>query len=1022
MVYKNNQWRFKLHNVCFIFISFIISGQKLFAQQVFDNAPADMRWHQINTPHFRVIFPENYTKNAQYVAHKLEQIYLPVSGSLDAPPQKISVLLQNRNSVSNGFVTLSPRRSEFYTMPPQDYNFLGTNNWLDLITVHEYRHIVQFEQSKTGITRFFSYIFGQNAQAGLANIAAPQWFWEGDATLMETLYSPSGRGRIPDFNRIYRSNLLSGKDFKYIKQHLGSYKDYVPNHYVLGFHYTTFLRKETGDSEIWEKITEDAFAWPFIPFTFSNALKRNTGMNIRENYRAMQKDLRLFWEDQQFDLSPESYTTMAPKNKIFTNYFYPQLLADGTIVAQKDGLGDVLQFVVLDKSGEEIDSYIPGIVNESGMLSTAGNKVVWNEIFVDVRRGKKSASVIKTYDFATKEKKTITRGTRYTGAALSPDGERIVTSLTTETQEHFLVVIEDSTGSELKRFSTTDNSYLSMARFSSDGNKIVALRHNQNGKSVVAFDYASGEMEELIAPGFDENIGHPVLTEDYLFYNSPYNGIDNIYVLNLTTSQRYQVTNSQYGAYNPFIDGANGIIYFNDHKEKGMNISSFPLNPDHWKPLSEVSVTENNYAASLLEQENMEALEEMDTTISFPVKRYRSLAHIFNLHSWGPLASTDLNTAQVGIYSDDILKTTSITAGYEYNINDRSGNVFAEVSYQGLFPIFDFRIEKGDRSSTRIFNEETIGLTWEEMTTQTGVRIPLNLTRSKFFSRMELGYNVGIRKITEFNNDLFDEGNQNRINTDRIAPWYDVEVNINGRDTLIDIAYLYTNEITNGTLAFDNLNFSYYLLQKQSSRDLNSRWGAVLDMERYKTRDVFNSDFNGSLLALRSTFYLPSPLYLINKNLTKHHSIYIRYNWQQRENEFSSGLYYFQNRIFMPRGYSYPAFEEFTTLSFNYKLPLFYPDFNLGPFLYVKRAKLNMFYDWGSGNGRQYYLLYDGDDNLQSYLSSSYDRQYQSIGAELTFDINVMRFPADVDLGVRGTYLLNDKTATFDFLLLNIDF
>src|SRR5690606_2543512 len=140
--------------------------------------------------------------------------------------------------------------SEFFTMPPQDYNFAGTNAWLDLLAVHEYRHVVQFEKANTGFNKLLSTVFGEEALAGMSFIAVPQWFWEGDAVVTETALTPSGRGRIPEFNLAFRANLLEKGPFSYNKQYLRSFKDFVPDHYVTGYFLVSHLRK-TYDKNPW---------------------------------------------------------------------------------------------------------------------------------------------------------------------------------------------------------------------------------------------------------------------------------------------------------------------------------------------------------------------------------------------------------------------------------------------------------------------------------------------------------------------------------------------------------------------------------------------------------------------------------------------------------------------------------------------------------------------------------------------------------------------------------------------------
>jgi len=111
-------------------------------------------------------------------------------------------------------------------MPSQNYNFVGNNDWLTMLASHEYRHVVQFQRSLTGFNRFLYGVFGQQALAGLAFVAAPQWFWEGDAVATETAFTHSGRGRIPNFDLVFRMNLLEGRTFNYHKQYCARIKQH----------------------------------------------------------------------------------------------------------------------------------------------------------------------------------------------------------------------------------------------------------------------------------------------------------------------------------------------------------------------------------------------------------------------------------------------------------------------------------------------------------------------------------------------------------------------------------------------------------------------------------------------------------------------------------------------------------------------------------------------------------------------------------------------------------------------------
>jgi hypothetical protein len=981
-------------SLSFILLFLTISA---FGQQVLENNPSSVKWKQIKTPGFKVIYQDGFDETANDVANTLEHIRQPESETMGKKaPKRISIILQNNNSISNGFVTLGPRRSEFYTLPPQDYNFAGTNKWLDLLAVHEYRHVVQFQRSRTGFNNIFYYLFGENTQAGMAFTAVPKWFWEGDATVMETAITQSGRGRIPSFDRVFRANLLEGKRINYHKQYLRSYKNFIPDHYRMGYYMVAHLRRRTGNPEIWNDISKSAFSTPFIPFTFSNAMKKHTGHFVVENYNMMMDDLAKEWESQLDGLELTSLENITKrKNDTYTDYAFPQILEDGSIVAFKSGLGDMGQLVRIDANGNQTSKFITGVMNNTGMLSATQFKVYWNENEFNSRWRAKTYSVIKSYDFITKEVKRITSKSRYTGASVSPDGYKIGTIVNTTDNKNYLVIIDALSGNEIKRFDNPENAELGMPRWSKNGNKLVVLKITDQGKSVISINAGTGEESVLIETG-DENIGYPVLTDDFLFYNSPFNGIDNIYAKNLKTGIRYQVTSSKYGAYNPSI-GTEYIIY-NEHTVDGLSIVKAPYAPSTWTPLVEIEDRNVNYIDPIVEQEGLGDLLQNRPDTQYESKKYSKLGHMINIHSWGPFASTDLNRAQFGIFSRDVLSTTSLSLGYTYDINEETGFASAGISYQAWYPIIDVEVEKGNRSTNEgNINGQDIKFEWKETGVDAGVRIPFLLTKSKYHTNLELANTVGYKSITEFDNSVLGDS--------RLVPIND------------SLAFFFRDALNNGDLLFNKSSFTFSRFMKQSHRDLNSRYGQSLSVELYNT--PYGGDFKGRLFATRFNMYFPSPLSLI-PGFGKHHSLYFRFGYQSLLADLSNDLYYFRNRVPKPRGYAYPDHEKFTSFSVNYSMPIWYPDISIGPILNIQRLWINGFSDFGKGVGKNYFIEYK--ENPSGVFFSTLDENYNSIGVELIADFNIMRFSPLISLGARYSYLLTTNEDKIEFLIVNIAF
>lgn len=970
---------------------------------VHETSPASMKWYQINSSSFRVLYPYGFEKEAQRVANTLEHIKEAESRSLGATPKKISIVLHSQSATSNGFVTMAPMRSEFYAMPPQNYNFIGTNEWLTLLSSHEYRHVVQFQKSVTGFNKGIQLLFGQLAQAGMAFVAVPQWFWEGDAVAVETAFTPSGRGRIPEFDMLLRTNFLEGRNFNYNKQYLRSYKHAVPNHYVLGYHMVSYLRKKTGNANVWADVTKRAWNVPFLPFTFSNAIKKETGLYVTDLYEEMAQDVRKEWESQQDQLSLTEFTSVNLRSsKAYTDYLYPQPLKDGRIVALKTGIGDFSQLVTLSINGDVKKHFVPGPINDAGMLSVAADKAVWNEYRYDPRWQTRSYSIIKSYDFNTGKSKVIAKQERFGAAALSPDGSKVVTVQVDDSYQNNLVILDVNSGNEIQRIENPESHILTMPRWSQDGKQIVFIQLTSEGKSIMAADVASSNIQTLYTAG-DENVGHPVLFNDLLLYNSPYSGIDNIYALDIATQQRYQVTSSKYGAFNPSIDEDGKTIWYNEQTRDGLDVVKIPFEKENWSTIESVVVHQSLFAEMLAEQEGQPDLMRTIPKIEYVSKRYHRASGMINPHSWGPYFTNSIYQANLGITSKDILSTTEISGGYTFDINERTGAWGAGISYQGMYPILDGTFTYAKRTnSDGIFGRE-VDFKWTEIGGTLGVRVPLTLTSSKYNTALSIGNAVGYTQVSGFKNTVSENGSVISSGFGRLVP---------ANDTL---SYNFINQASNGDLLYNRFSFSFSNLLKRSTRDINSKYGQSVAVEAYNT--AFGGDFAGHLYVARGNFYFPG--------LFKHHSLYFRTGYQQRLSDFSLNTYSFRNRLAKPRGYSYPQDSKFYTISTNYTLPLWYPDVSIGPLLNVKRIKANLYYDYGNGEGIQYFYRFHSGQSATLYSINNDDR-YHSIGGEVTFDINIMRFLPQFELGLRTSYIkanrFNNGGTVFEFVLGNIPF
>ena len=941
--------------------------------------PSTLKWSQIKTQHFRLIFPSQISATANRTANVLETVYQPVSKNLGYEPRPISIILQNQTAESNGFVSLLPRRSEFFITPPQDYTLLGNNNWLDLLAVHEFRHIVQNDKALEGPTKWAYRLFGNNGLAATTFLTVPNWFWEGDAVGVESSMTTSGRGRIPSFDMALRTQLLTKGAYTYSKAVCRSYKDFIPNHYVSGYFMTTYLKNKYG-IDAWDKVLEGTYKMPFYPFSFSNNIKKVTGFKTEQLYSQAFKDVSEQWKEQVAEINETPVTTYkANKNKYFTNYQYPQILPDGRVLALKSGLSDIEQLVVLDTLQNEKSVLTLGIFNDAKMLSVSGSMVVWAEFNYDKRWTERDYSVIKLYDFNTEKLKSITRKSKLTSPSLSPDGMKICVVENSIENKNSIVIL-DINGLEIKRLENSNNALYINPRWSID-NEIYVVKLLNGLKTIVKIDSESGQETELFEP-FNENIAHPVKHGNYVLYNSGITGIDNIFAFDIVSKKKFQVTNRKFGAFNPAISTDGKTLTFNDFSIKGHQIVSMPFNPEKFLVFDENLSKPVKYFGQMVLQEAGENLLKSVPTTQFEVKKY-SKANVFNLYSWGIIVnSLESNSLNAGISSKDLLSTTTISTGYNYNANENQGQFYTNLVYNGWYPTLNFSYTNGGRQA-EIYIDRANPLDslrsdkWNQQQIVFGVGLPLNFTRSKYLQNFNLGINTALTQVSGY--DL----------TER-----PITLSSNGNFN----SMIYT--------------LSYSALLKRSFRDIAPKWGFTAN---YYKRDLLTgSNLEGGLTSYQTGIFLPG--------LLKHHSIRLRVAYQIQDGfQTANGapnnkkLYLFGSPTLFPRGYTYRGFESLTTFSAEYRLPLFDPDWTMGRFLYVKRFKANLFIDYGYGSTNYNGKLFKDGNGLDS-------KTYNSFGVDLTAQFHVMRFSQQFEVGIRAIYLNDKGQFLIQPLILDIGF
>jgi len=946
----------------YLFISFLFFTNTQATCQSLGKHDKDIRWKSIETKNVKVIFPEGTNLQAQRIADVIEYIHNNKTKSVGDKSKKIEVVLQNQQTISNGFVTLSPYRSEFYAIGPQDQSSLGTPDWLDLLSIHEYRHALQYANANRGLTKLFHIIAGEDGWAGAQALSIPSWYLEGDAVLIESLLSENGRGRNPYFFKEQRALFLEDEIYSYHKAQNGSYKNIVPNIYPLGFMISNYLRNEYS-IETGSKILAEAGKYKYGFYPFSSAMKKHTGHTTTEMYQKSAVAIQKKWKDEN-NLLKKSESTLVPSktSKTVTHYTFPQYLNNGNIVALKRSFKETPYLIELKKN-KEVKLTTVGIAAQE-YLSIHNNYITWTEHQKDARHANNNYSDIIVYDYNTSKKKKITKNKRYFSPNFSFDGAKITAVQYKENIKYTIDILEASSGKLLETLPNPQNDFLSTPKWTTNNASIVYLAKRSSKLAFFRYDFSSNEITQ-ISDWTTVAIGQYNLSESKIYFSASFSGIDNIYSLDLNGKRNIQqISSVQVGAYFPEISLDDKKIVYSEFTTKGYKLHEQNL-PSEFKRYKIPNLEIDNFY-DLKTTEIEHAILDSIPKKEYKIDDYKGFFKGTKLHSWGLTTSTtSANTLGANVQLQNILNDFRGNIAVLHNLNEGTNSLRANLGYgKGLF---NWNIK-----SATLKRNSTYGLS--------GIAFPSDFN--------ELFYGGGFSiPISRF------KGNYSQS--------FEFETNYIQHDT-------YNYEISNKIgLNFGAIESSITLsnIRRTALQNVAPRWGQYLNINYNKS----TSDITAEKTSFSTIFFFPG--------LAKNHSLNIVFNGQK---ELLKNQYRYSDTFRYARGYDGISNDQVVKFSAKYELPVLYPDFGIWGLTYFKRIRFNAFFDASALNYKSYKIIGTKEGPIVEITSKNIHQN--SFGGELIFD-NLYFNIAPISLGLRQSFLLNNnisnpyKTSAFEIFI-----
>jgi len=987
--------------ICLVFFC-LTSTSGLVKGQYFSTGqdPASISWKQINTSDFLIIFPSAYEEKAKYMAAIFQDLLEKGGKDMEHRPKKFSVVVHTHSATSNGMVAWAPKRMEIFNTSAPDND---SQLWIDHVSTHEYRHVIQIDKIEQGFTRVLNCIFGQQATMVVVGMYLPPWFLEGDAVCIETALSKSGRGRSPIFEQELRAQLLEKSSYSYDKAINGSYKNYATDRYKLGYYLVGKAREHYGD-QLWEKTLTNVARKPFGITSFADGIKK--GMNGKRDtvfnslsekqkeilakglkvddidwdevkskntradgklmlYYDTMKELQWEYQVQDAQLKLTKFDQLSNREKYYTNKRYPHKTKNGDVITLKEGLADVAYFEIIRKDGQKDKLFVPGYNFNTGFDYSNG-RLIWSERKDHLRWEKADKSVLVLYDIKLKDRSKIKHNNSLFAPAFSDDGKQIVVVEIDDIGDNHLVIINSENKLVELRISAKENEFILSPKW--DGNKtIIYISLTQQGKQLVSLDLASGQKTSLFESVI-QDISQLEVGEEYFFFTSNFTGIDNVFAYQKSNGKIYQVTSSRFGGRDPHVNGSD--LYYSDYTSDGYLIVKAKLDTANWKEW-EGEFYQFPLAEKLSDQLGEKLKPDTSNLDRFEVKNYSKLGHLFNFHSWAPVFIDGLEQeADIGVSvaSQNKLSTFFTTVGYKKEEGYKNGQFYLNLSYQGMFPIIDSKLTVGkqearfwtlaDRISPSQKDTVLVDRSLRQWNWETSISLPFNLSGGKYSTKITPKVTYSLAKLV------------------------DVEYNALGTTQ--------TNPLGFGTYNFDAESFTQEIMEyqlfaynivKMAPRDIQYQWAQILELN-YRHTPFGDNDLGETYSA---------EAYLYFRGLSKHHGTKL-YGAYQNRSSFESR---FSNMIKSPRGMSNLYGKDIFTFGLDYAMSLAYPDWNLGPLAYIKRVKMNTFVDFGYQKG----TFKDMNQDFFNYTDT-----FLTFGTELSTDLHVLRFSAPLDLGVRIGY------------------
>lgn len=925
-----------------------------------------MKWSTIRTPEVRMIFPDTVSAVAQRTLFCIRAVHPYIGYGFRHGPMRIPFVLHPENFRSNGLVMYLPKRVEFLTSPAiEGYSM----PWYKQLVAHEYRHAVQYNNLDRGLVRILSYILGQQGST-IALLFMPIWAMEGDAVMSETEMSSFGRGLQPSFTLGYRAMRNIGHERRNVDRWFcGSYVDYIPDHYQLGYQICSYAYERYGEN-VWNKVARYSVRNPYMIVPSSIAFRKYYNTGEGRLFQDTFDELEQYWASLPLEEDTATPLTTLPIGN-YTTYQWPLQESDTTVLVLKSDYNRTTRFVRIDtRTGQE------RLVGQTGALSTRpvlGNGRVW---WTEYRRSKffeqRVNSQLCYMNLVNGEPRQVVGCRRALFPTSAGDDLAWVDY---NPNGRYTIVVKRGTGDE-ERFATPADVEIHGLAWDNHTAAYYVIVTDDSGMWLGRIDR---EGLHPLMPGAYITLSNLRAANGWLYFGSIASGKDEAHAYCLTTRRQYRLTTSAYGTFDPSPADSGVLVTTYDHlgyrvAHQAMADSLMTLVEPSRLPVNLVNPQRTRWNVINLDTVRFSAVDSMQQDQKFRTKRYRKVPNMVNIHSWMPLGFDpfaaveeqvfDVNIG-VTLLSQNLLSNTEAFTSYGWNQTE--GSLFRlGIRYFGLGVHFDINAAYGGNqvfyslgqynNKTGVYDYQRRPLADKYYSVGMSATLPFYFPRG--YHTRQFSFSVG----WNYSNGM-------------VANMGKIEWKGQSITNLEHIGFREgVHKLSFGAGYSDQVRLAH--------RDFAPRWGYVLNVNY--TLNPLDHNFS-DLFSAYGQVYLPG--------VAPHHSLTVATAFQTSLGGYKLPSGYaplsYRSARLIPRGFTSTDIysNSYTACAVNYQMPVWYPEGGIGSLLYFKRIRFNVGADYAQFRGM---------------ASGGMDwRRIWAIGGDVILDFNIFRQPASATTAIK---------------------